>query len=66
MRFARGYKRNWWDDADNPDLDEGVAWGNPSADPRYDGTWRLDWAAAEQGLAFVLALDFMPNLGGLP
>lgn len=56
---------NWWDDPQNPNPDERVTWGDPSIDPRWDGTWCLDWHAAEAGLAFVLALDFMPNLGSL-
>lgn len=66
LDLSYGRWDNWWDDAANPKPDERVAWGDPSTDPRYDGTWRLDWRAAEEGLAFVLVLDMMPNLGSLP
>lgn len=65
LDLSYGRWDNWWDDPQNPDPDQRVAWGDPSSDPRWDGTWCLDWEAAEAGLAFVLALDFMPNLGSL-
>ncbi len=55
---------NWWDNADDPDPDLRIEWGDRSLDPRYDGTWRLDWRAADAGLALVLALDFVPAIGG--
>ncbi len=54
---SHGRWDNWWDDPSRE-----ISWGDPDPSPRYRGTWNLAWAAAEMGLALVLALDFAPEV----